>query len=219
MMNILLPIRQPFTSQIFSGIKPVEFRNRIPRNLHPGDKVYIYESKYKGGSGKVLGYATVKTIHEIDQKIKYGSYILSEFYLSLFGTDEEKAAFEKVKSLQIEGIKKGFAIQYIMEPQRLEFLSIYRRQFSDREAFNYCSLKENLDNMDNSKEYCNKVDTWGEEIGFYDESGRSQWKYAIELENPVKFNIRKDLTKFRKLDKTVITKAPQSFCYIKDICS
>lgn len=67
-MDILLPIQRPYTDLIFKGFKPFEFRTRIPQNLLLGDTIYIYESKAKGGTGKVIGHAKLKGILPISKE-------------------------------------------------------------------------------------------------------------------------------------------------------
>ena len=53
-MNIVISIHKPFCEQIFTGVKPLEFRNNLPKALFPGDKVFVYEpdgnlKMYAGG--------------------------------------------------------------------------------------------------------------------------------------------------------------------------
>ena len=54
-MNIVISIHKPFCEQIFTGVKPLEFRNNLPKALFPGDKVFVYETYAVGGSKKVVG--------------------------------------------------------------------------------------------------------------------------------------------------------------------
>ena len=42
-MNIVISIHKPFCEQIFTGVKPLEFRNNLPKALFPGDKVFVYQ--------------------------------------------------------------------------------------------------------------------------------------------------------------------------------
>lgn len=216
-MSIILPIQRPFTNLIFSGVKPVEFRNRLPRLLKIGDRIFIYESKCKNGKGKVVGFADVKDIQEIDKGVRYGAYILSQYYLPLYGTSEEIDAYSKVKAIQIEGVKKGFAIQNIMEDKMLDFFMKNKRQMNINELQSYLSNNQNQLKAKMSSEFNEKVDEWGERIGFYDKYGESHWRYAILLENPTLYDLPKEISEFKNLDGITIRTAPQSFCYVKDM--
>lgn len=51
MMAVLISINKPHTDNIFSEVKGVEWRKKpLPEGLH-----YVYETKNKGGCGKVIG--------------------------------------------------------------------------------------------------------------------------------------------------------------------
>lgn len=51
MSSVLISINKPHTDNIFSGVKGLEWRKKtLPEGLH-----YVYETKNKGGCGKVIG--------------------------------------------------------------------------------------------------------------------------------------------------------------------
>lgn len=51
-MNILLAIKPDYAAAILAGTKTVELRSYLPRNLHPGDTIYLV------GRGRVWGHCT-----------------------------------------------------------------------------------------------------------------------------------------------------------------
>lgn len=51
-MNILLAIKPDYAAAILAGTKTVELRSYLPRNLHPGDTIYLV------GSGRIRGHCT-----------------------------------------------------------------------------------------------------------------------------------------------------------------
>ena len=65
MNHFVLSVNPEYTKLIFDGTKCCEFRKRIPKLMSPGDTLWIYETKNKGGVGKVIGKATVKSIDDI----------------------------------------------------------------------------------------------------------------------------------------------------------
>lgn len=88
-MNILLPIQRPYTDQIFQGFKSFEFRTRVPQNLVSGDTIYIYESKAKGGVGKVIGQAKLKEILSIPKNEPLS--FLMELYAESYAQQETRS--------------------------------------------------------------------------------------------------------------------------------
>ena len=51
-MNILLAIKPDYAAAILAGTKTVELRSYLPRNLHPGDTIYLV------GKGRMWGHCT-----------------------------------------------------------------------------------------------------------------------------------------------------------------
>lgn len=98
-MDVIYSIRKPYTDMIFTGVKPIELRKKIPAKLEIGSKIFIYETKYKNGIGKIKGVAKVKAIEKINNSHQSAISILSFYYLSLFGTKEEKELYEKNSDL------------------------------------------------------------------------------------------------------------------------
>lgn len=51
-MNIHLAIKPDYAAAIIAGTKTVELRSYLPRNLHPGDTIYLV------GQGRIWGHCT-----------------------------------------------------------------------------------------------------------------------------------------------------------------
>lgn len=166
-VDVIYSIRKPYTDMIFAGTKPIEFRKKIPTKLEIGSKIFIYETKYKDGIGKIKGVARVKAIEQINKGNQPSISILSHYYLTLFGTEEEKEFY-----------------------------------------------KENINLLNSNESLYNRIKRWGEEIGFYNKNGTSDWKYLILLDNPVLFNFPKPINKFKTPTGKIIEQAPQSYCYV-----
>ena len=49
------------------------------------------------------------------------------------------------------------------------------------------------------------------------ESDMSNYKFALTILKPVRYDEPKSLSKFTKMDGTVVEKAPQSFVYVNEI--
>ncbi len=73
---VMMSVNPPYSKMILNGYKPFEFRNVVLRGMKEGYplediKAYIYETKHKGGSGKVIGEVTVSgcySLHYADHK-------------------------------------------------------------------------------------------------------------------------------------------------------
>lgn len=78
MKYIMLSINPPYAEMIINEKKPVEFRNKVvnaiknfykdPDDIH----FYIYETKRKGGRGKVIGEADMAWMHKLSYNISPG---------------------------------------------------------------------------------------------------------------------------------------------------
>lgn len=72
MSAILMSVNPPYAEMIVSGQKPMEFRNKVIKDVYSDSDcpptVYIYETKNKGGCGMVIGKATIVKIFKLQQK-------------------------------------------------------------------------------------------------------------------------------------------------------
>ncbi len=64
-MDVLISINPPYTGMILQGEKWFEFRHRILNVIKDNKKtrLYLYETKNKGGKGMVVGEAVVTAVY------------------------------------------------------------------------------------------------------------------------------------------------------------
>lgn len=82
-MRVMISVNPPYSKMIFTKYKPFDFRKRVLKGMDTGYPLedilaYIYETKNKGGSGKVIGKVTVSgtySLHYGDKKYtEYNTY-------------------------------------------------------------------------------------------------------------------------------------------------
>lgn len=61
-VEIMISVNPPYSQMISEEYKRVEFRKNSIIDLRKGDIVWFYETKNKGGSGSIIGYATIDAI-------------------------------------------------------------------------------------------------------------------------------------------------------------
>lgn len=89
-MKVMISVNPPYSKMIFTKYKPFEFRNRVLKGMDTGYPLedilaYIYETKNKGGSGKVIGKVTVSgaySLHYGDEKYPDTTLIKNRFYFT-----------------------------------------------------------------------------------------------------------------------------------------
>lgn len=94
-MNVMISINPPYTQMIFSGYKLYDFRKKVIKGMDVGYplediKAYIYETKNKGGCGKVVGEVNV-----------LGSYKLHYGVRKKMDTELVKERFAFIKELYL----------------------------------------------------------------------------------------------------------------------
>lgn len=55
LQEIMLSVNPPYSVMIMDMEKKIEFRNKIICDLHKGDILWFYETKNKGGAGRIIG--------------------------------------------------------------------------------------------------------------------------------------------------------------------
>lgn len=65
--EIMISINPPYANMILSGYKSMEFRRAILNIMKEYDAcvLYIYETKNKGGCGKIIGRAELYAVYEV----------------------------------------------------------------------------------------------------------------------------------------------------------
>lgn len=68
--EIMISINPPYSDLILDKLKPVEFRNKIIDSVQEGTKVYLYETKNKGGDGMVVGEAFIDEVCHVNELLQ-----------------------------------------------------------------------------------------------------------------------------------------------------
>lgn len=192
--------------------KQYEFRTRLPKNLNTGDKVYIYEPKKHGGSGKIVGEFTVGNIVKCDAP--YGAFhFIVHFCRHVLKNEDYAKKFEEAVQTELPNYKKGYILKYALDEDSMSHI---KKTGTLPDIVDYLYDKKRCDNLDESERVWKWTDEYLRRCGFYDEFGHSDYNYAIEILNPVGYAYPKDLTEFKKLDGSVVENAPQSYVYVQN---
>lgn len=218
-MNCIFSIKKEYSDLIFDGTKPFEFRNICPK-LNENDKIYLYETK-SSGCGKVVGYFTVDDIEEINhKKIKIGTYLYIDTYAKLFCDKETQSAINKIKQIHFDNYYDSYALDFLFMDDKIieEMIKTHKPfqrdfwQMSREEIIAYNALRQK------QTDFLTDCDQWLNKIGFYNYYGdESTWKYQITIKDIIKFETPIDISAFKLRNGKSLTKAPQSFCYVKEI--
>ena len=191
--------------------KTFEFRTRLPKDLKTGTKVYIYEPVSKNGCGKVVGEFTVGKIINCDYP--FGAYpFMYHFCKYMLKDDAYAAKYLEAFNTELHGYKKGYILKYALDEESMDHIKKYG---TPPDIVDYLYDKVRTEKLDESENIWKWADEWLRKIGFYDEFGHSDYKFAYEVVNPIRYDTPRDLTSFTKRDGTVLSKAPQSFCYVQ----
>lgn len=212
-MNVLTSIRKPYTDLIFNGTKPLEFRTRIPTDLEPDDTIFIYESKFKGGAGKVIGEAKLKQSLEIPKE-RLGMSFLLPYYADLFCSKEDQEQIQRFLPIKVSHFNRGLIIDELFNVALTNALLKHGALVGYK---TYKNLKElypkSKIQQDKAEALIRSCDEWGRTIGYYNKWDVVHWDYALELYDVKKYPVSKDLSEFEGRQGP-IKQAPQSFCYI-----
>ena len=230
-MSIMYPIYNIWNNRIFEGDvlqlqcgigqknryikyrKEFEFRTRLPKDLKTGDKVYIYEPKKHGGSGKVVGEFTVGEIIPCDYPFGAFPFIV-HFCRNVLKNEDYAKKFERAVKTELPGYKKGYILKYALDDESMDCVE---KTHDVPDICDYLYDKKRCENLDESERVWKWTDEWLKKCGFYDESDMSNYKFALTILKPVRYDEPKSLSKFTKMDGTVVEKAPQSFVYVNEI--
>jgi predicted transcriptional regulator len=193
--------------------KDFEFRTRLPKDLKIGDKVYIYEPKKHGGSGKVVGEFTVGEIIPCDGSFGAFPFVV-HFCRNVLKNEDCAKKFERAVQTELPGYKKGYILKYALDDESMDHIE---KTGTPPEIFDYIYDKNRCENLDESEKIWKWTDLYLEKCGLYNEFGESNYKFALTILNPTRYDAPKELTEFTKLDGSVVEKAPQSFVYVNTI--
>lgn len=220
-IGIIYPIYKVFNGLIFDNFvlrldknklittrKTFEFRTRLPKELETGTKIYIYEPAKKGGCRKVVGEFQVGKILNCDYHI--GSYpFMPYFCRNVLKNEEYAEKFETALHAEMPDFKAGTAINFALDENSMKIIEKTGR-YPD-------FIEQNQNKVKKTREIIEQCDQWLSKLGFYNEYSESNYKYALETVNPIRYETPKELSEFTKLDGTPVLKAPQGFVYVKTI--
>jgi predicted transcriptional regulator len=191
--------------------KEFEFRTRLPKNLNVGDKIYIYEPKTKGGSGKVIGEFTVGQIIQCGTPFGASAFIV-HFCKHILKNDVYAKKIENALQTDLPGYKQGYILKYALDDDSIDYI---KANGDIPPIVTYLHNKQRNERIAESERVWQWTDEWLRKCGYYSEFGTSNYQFAIAIQNPVKYNSPKDLSEFKRLDGTVLASAPQSHIYVQ----
>ena len=219
-MNVMYSLYKHWCDMILSGEKPLEFRTKLPKNLKPGTKIYLYETRKHGGAGAVVGECTVQDIIPVlseDGKWPIcGNFPFLEYYCETIIKDEAMAEHIHKCKEEFKGKPKhyryGYITKYMFSPESLDSI----RQTGEPMDIMQLNIKER-DKLLKDFEVADKLeracDEWLEHIGFYNEYGETNYRYGLVLSNPVRYETPKPIIDFQYSNGETIQTPPQSYCY------
>lgn len=213
-MDVLLSMHKEFCDLIFEGKKPLEFRTKQITKLKKGDIVYIYETYRHKGQKKVVGKATVKNTFKIKNS-KMGFYSFMGYYVENILKDKE--LLEKVNYIynyDLPNYDPAYKFNFLYTPETLDMLK------ETNSLPNYLALspeknKELFALEKKSRNLIKDCDNWLKTIGYYNIEEVSFYTFCIELENPIRYKTPLDISSFRNSNGDIISKAPQSWYYVR----
>lgn len=230
-MAIMHPIYKVWNSRIFEGDilylqhpdcrksrniryrKDFEFRTRLPKDLKTGDKVYAYEPKKHCGSGKVVGEFTVGEIFQCDYPFGALPFIV-HFCRNVLKNEDYAKKFERAVKTDLPGFKKGYIMKYALDNESMDHI---HKHGTPPDIIDYLYDKIRCENLDESERVWKWCDEYLRQCGFYSDTGESNYKFAMTILNPIRYQVPKNLCEFEKINGGAIEKAPQSFVYVQEI--
>ena len=218
-MNIIISLYKHWSDMILSGEKTLEFRTRLPKDFHIGEKIYFYETSRQNGRKMVVGEATVKDIISVCNKDgkwpMVGCYPFTEYYFSEIKKDEKMYNLYKSLKEELGNLKQykyGYLMGYFQSPKEIQSLRengslIDTFKLSNKEAW------EVIDANNKSDKTAQEIDDWLTKIGFYNKYDETNYKYAYVLDNIIKYEKPKNISEFKNKNGESIKNPPQSYIY------
>ena len=218
-MNIIISLYKHWSDMILRGEKTLEFRTRLPKDFHIGEKIYFYETSRQNGRKMVVGEATVKDIISVCNKDgkwpMVGCYPFTEYYFSEIKKDEKMYNLYKSLKEELGNLKQykyGYLMGYFQSPKEIQSLRengslIDTFKLSNKEAW------EVIDANNKSDKTAQEIDDWLTKIGFYNKYDETNYKYAYVLDNIIKYEKPKNISEFKNKNGEIIKNPPQSYIY------
>lgn len=218
-MNIIISLYKHWSDMILRGEKTLEFRTRLPKDFHIGEKIYFYETSRQNGRKMVVGEATVKDIISVCNKDgkwpMVGCYPFTEYYFSEIKKDEKMYNLYKSLKEELGNLKQykyGYLMGYFQSPKEIQSLRengslIDTFKLSNKEAW------EVIDANNKSDKTAQEIDDWLTKIGFYNKYEETNYKYAYVLDNIIKYEKPKNISEFKNKNGESIKNPPQSYIY------
>ena len=218
-MNIIISLYKHWSNMILSGEKTLEFRTRLPKDFHIGEKIYFYETSRQNGRKMVVGEATVKDIISVCNKDgkwpMVGCYPFTEYYFSEIKKDEKMYNLYKSLKEELGNLKQykyGYLMGYFQSPKEIQSLRengslIDTFKLSNKEAW------EVIDANNKSDKTAQEIDDWLTKIGFYNKYEETNYKYAYVLDNIIRYEKPKNISEFKNKNGESIKNPPQSYIY------
>lgn len=220
-MNIIISLYNHWSQQILSGIKPLEFRTKLPKDIKIGDTIYLYETRKHDGAGAIVGECKLNgIINVLNEKGEWpvcGSYPFIDFYCEHIKCDKDCAEqYRKVKEEflnKFERYKHGYIIDFAFSEKELDHIRKNGTPIDLMSITDFKELNILLNEIEKSHKIICECDNWLTKIGFYNECLESNYKYAYVLSNVKKYETPIPLTNFKDQKGNTISKAPQSWMY------
>jgi predicted transcriptional regulator len=220
-LDLLYSLHNVWIEQILSGIKPIEFRSRLPKDIKQGTKIYLYETSKNNGRKMVVGECEVDYIINILSKDgKWpicGCYPFLEFYFENIKKNKDIAnKYRELKTefeYKLDDYRYGFISKYIFSDEELTSLRETGKLIDIWSFTNVEELNNHFKNLEKGEQCERECDEWLTKIGLYNEYGETYYKYGIVLKNIKSYNTPKPISDFFDKNNNKIKKAPQSWMY------
>lgn len=222
-MDIIISSYPHWTRMVLSGKKPLEFRKTLPKGIRPGDTIYLYETRGHNGAGAIVGKCKLQSVINVcrdDGKWPVnGSYPFIDYWCEHILKDKYKAEiYRKVKEeflYKFEHYKHGYIIDFAFCEEELDHIREHGRPINTWEVMDFELVQRILKANEMSRYLQRQCDNWLSLIGFYNEGGESDYKYALVLTDIEHFSTPIQITKFKNKNGDAIQAAPQSWMYTR----
>ena len=220
-MDILLPIYKHWCDKILNGTKTIEFRTRLPKHLKQGTIIYLYETAKNGGCKKVVGQCEVDYIIPVLSKDGkwpiYGAYPFIDYFYKNIKKDNEIAEYYKNLKKEFDSYRHyryGFILGYAFSELELESLRKNKCLIDLTKTFDIDIINQISKDNGKSHNYIEECDKWLSDIGYYNDSEESYYKFGIVLKNVQRFETPKKLSCFKNIMGETVKNTPQSYMYV-----